>query len=150
MVFCEITPELADIIKSYAKGSNLQTNQRRQTMDTNTNTATPTDKPQSRIDKLLSGETPDAKKSAAGMFDQSELDRVTTVMNQLGMNNRGNLIHDAVMDAVERMEPVAKAKAERDAEESTRAYAEAAKRAEREAAKEKAEKEKEKAAKSKK
>jgi len=71
---------------------------------------------QSRIDKLLEGETPDAKKSAAGMFDQSELDRITAVMDQLGMHNRSDLIHDAVMDAIERMEPIAKDIADRNAE----------------------------------
>ena len=83
----------------------------------------------SRIDKLLQGETPDGRKSAAGMFDQSELDRISVVMKQLGMSNRSDLIHDAVMDAIERIEPAAKAKAEKDAADAkAKADAEAAKK----------------------
>jgi hypothetical protein len=78
-------------------------------METATNLGT---NQQSRIDKLLNGETMDAKKSAAGMFDQSELDRIAAVMEMLGMHNRSDLIHEATMDAIEKIEPVAKVKAE--------------------------------------
>ena len=92
-----------------------------------------TNEERSRIDKLLAGETGSTMKSAAGSFEQGELDRIAKLMSRIGMHNRSEFIRAMVMDGVETMEdkiPAIEAarKAKADARDKAAAEAEAIKK----------------------